>query len=57
MEKQPYNPYGYNTPKRTNFKKTEHTEEIILGADKAQADNYKNSLIRPGDFEKEDDKK
>jgi len=49
--KKPYDPYGYNTPKKTNFRETLHTEEIILAADKAAGEKFEESYVSVEDFQ------
>ncbi|MCI5775130.1 MAG: hypothetical protein MR008_01375 [Aerococcus sp.] len=51
-EKKPYHPYGYNTPDKTNFSETEEAEEVIVSADDAQQSDYKDSRVKPEDFDK-----
>ncbi|MHB2042103.1 DUF975 family protein [Aerococcus mictus] len=49
-EKKPYDPYGYNTPKKTNFKQAKHKDDILLAADRSAESSYDKSIVNQSDF-------
>ncbi|KAA9218956.1 MULTISPECIES: DUF975 family protein [Aerococcus] len=50
VEKKPYDPYGYNTPKKTNFKQAKHKDDILLAADRSAESSYDKSIVNQSDF-------
>ncbi|MHB2048169.1 DUF975 family protein [Aerococcus urinae] len=50
VEKKPYDPYGYNTPKKTNFKQAKHKDDILLAADRSAQSSYDKSIVNQSDF-------